>query len=611
MSTYKVFIQNNYLIIQCDDPVYSRQGLAKNIFIRPVDPTDPVSFEIWNMDNSPTKWATLKLSELVDEGDTPYDYSTWTAFYTANTGQFGGSGGASGGATEATLSALNNKVPTQGQKTMDESVPVAIASDQSPVPVSASSLPLPTGASTSAKQDTQIGQLVDLGDAVADILATQSTSVNQSAQTTLLQNISDSTKLEDSPSASGDRLMSVGGVRLDADTSPVSADGDYHSLVFNSTGRVKVSAKPAATSATTGTITTSTSVVPMECARETGATLTLTGTFTGVNITFEFSLDSTNGTDGSWFGLLGTRTNAETIELVSGVVATGLVYGWQFGLPAGTTYIRARATAFTSGTANVTWKPGAFAYDPVARVSTLGTGTATVGSIASIGTSVTPGTAAANLGKAEDAVATSGDTGVFALAVRRDTLTTGSSATGDYNEFAVDQYGAQLVRSFEKHAKTYSASAKTSLAVSARDVMMIPGNAVTVVYVTKLIISGTATVARLQDLQVVRRSTANTGGTSSSMSVAQHDSTDAAPSSTPITYTANPSALGTLAGTIRQSFLALGTPASSDDNIIVFDFGDKGRPVVLRGTTQSLCIDMSATSLSGDVLSVSVEWYEI
>lgn len=55
--------------------------------------------------------------------------------------------------------------------------------------------------------------------------------------------------------------------------------------------------------------------------------------------------------------------------------------------------------------------------------------------------SVTPGTAAANLGKAEDAAHTSGDTGVMALAVRTDTLAASSGTTGDYEALHTDSVG--------------------------------------------------------------------------------------------------------------------------------------------------------------------------
>jgi hypothetical protein len=58
-------------------------------------------------------------------------------------------------------------------------------------------------------------------------------------------------------------------------------------------------------------------------------------------------------------------------------------------------------------------------------------------------TSVIPGTTATALGKAEDAGHTSGDVGVFALAVRQDTPNTAASATdADYTQISVSSTGA-------------------------------------------------------------------------------------------------------------------------------------------------------------------------
>lgn len=51
-------------------------------------------------------------------------------------------------ATESTLSALNEKIPLQGQSSMASSIPVVIASDQTALPISISSISLPTGAAT-------------------------------------------------------------------------------------------------------------------------------------------------------------------------------------------------------------------------------------------------------------------------------------------------------------------------------------------------------------------------------------------------------------------------------------------------------------------------------
>lgn len=56
-------------------------------------------------------------------------------------------------------------------------------------------------------------------------------------------------------------------------------------------------------------------------------------------------------------------------------------------------------------------------------------------------TSITPGTAATNLGKAEDAAHTSGDVGVMAMTVRQDTAAALSGANADYQPLITDANG--------------------------------------------------------------------------------------------------------------------------------------------------------------------------
>lgn len=76
-----------------------------------------------------------------------------------------------------------------------------------------------------------------------------------------------------------------------------------------------------------------------------------------------------------------------------------------------------------------------------ATQATLQTGANTVGNIGTITTSITPGTAAANLGKAEDAAHTSGDVGVMALTRRIDTVASSAGTTGDYATLNTDANG--------------------------------------------------------------------------------------------------------------------------------------------------------------------------
>lgn len=71
----------------------------------------------------------------------------------------------------------------------------------------------------------------------------------------------------------------------------------------------------------------------------------------------------------------------------------------------------------------------------------LPTGSNTIGNVGTIATSVTPGTSAAHLGKAEDAVHASGDTGLFVLSVRKDTATQLAGSDGDYAPTITDASG--------------------------------------------------------------------------------------------------------------------------------------------------------------------------
>jgi hypothetical protein len=87
-----------------------------------------------------------------------------------------------------------------------------------------------------------------------------------------------------------------------------------------------------------------------------------------------------------------------------------------------------------------------------------GGGSITVDGTVAVGPTVTPGTAATNLGKAEDAVHASGDVGVMALAVRNDAATA-LAANGDYIPITTDSTG-----------KVYTTAVVTSV---------IPGTAAT------------------------------------------------------------------------------------------------------------------------------------
>jgi hypothetical protein len=92
------------------------------------------------------------------------------------------------------------------------------------------------------------------------------------------------------------------------------------------------------------------------------------------------------------------------------------------------------------------------------------------GNIATIGTSVTPGTGAANLGKAEDAAHTSGDTGVAVWGVRNDNLATTYGADQDYGPLATDKNGRVLV------AQKAATGTLSNVSASATSVTVLAAN---------------------------------------------------------------------------------------------------------------------------------------
>jgi hypothetical protein len=137
---------------------------------------------------------------------------------------------------------------------------------------------------------------------------------------------------------------------------------------------------------TTGTITSATSTVTtgnLEKANTIG--LTIRGTYAGVNVSFEVSDDNTN-----WGLIQGGRVDTGGLESASGVIPSNTTRQWNFTF-GGFVYFRVRATAWTSGTANVNIDPGTLALAPVVAATIAGqpSATATVTNVSASATNVT------------------------------------------------------------------------------------------------------------------------------------------------------------------------------------------------------------------------------
>lgn len=172
---------------------------------------------------------------------------------------------------------------------------------------------------------------------------------------------------------------------------------------------------------------------------------------------------------------------------------------------------------------------------------------------------------------------------------------------------------ASVVRPLPYEPQTYSAAASAFVpAATATDVWNFQGSGTKTIRIHKIKVTGTTTSGSAIKITIslIRRSAANTGGTSVVGTAVPHDSNNAAATAVVRHYTANPSALGTAVGTVRSdttSFQGSGITAG----VLEWDFEDGGQPLILRGTSQFLSIGFGSVTVTGGVVSISCEWSEV
>lgn len=180
----------------------------------------------------------------------------------------------------------------------------------------------------------------------------------------------------------------------------------------------------------------------------------------------------------------------------------------------------------------------------------------------------------------------------------------------DQQRSAVGTTGIQAV-STESSKTTYSVGVTGfTPAATPTDFWQITGSATKTVRVMFLEISGFATAAITEDIQLVKRSTASTGGTPTALTVMPYDSNDAAPTAVVNTFAANPSPLGTSVGIGRSKKLNLGATGAAGS--VVWDFSTRNtKGIVLRGVAQSLNLNWNGAAVPGGcTLNIDVEFTE-
>jgi hypothetical protein len=155
-----------------------------------------------------------------------------------------------------------------------------------------------------------------------------------------------------------------------------------------------------------------------------------------------------------------------------------------------------------------------------------------------------------------------------------------------------------------------------SFAVSATDVWQIIGSASKTIKINRIQITADASGLGTFDMTLVKRITANTGGTVAALVPIPYDSYDPVATATLQTYSVNPSALGT--GTmIRCDSTALPGAAATGYpyNPLIWDFGTRNvKCPTLRGVGESLAINLQMavgqTIPAGLTMYIDVEFTE-
>lgn len=159
---------------------------------------------------------------------------------------------------------------------------------------------------------------------------------------------------------------------------------------------------------------------------------------------------------------------------------------------------------------------------------------------------------------------------------------------------------------------TYKASAIVTTAASATDIFTLKGSATKVVTVTSIECSGLATTAGAAELTLIKRSAANTGGTSTAPVAVPVQSTLPAGTAAVAAYTANPT-VGTAVGTVGSKVVGLPLATGAGGGGVSWDFVSDGfsQPIVLRGAAQSLSVNGNGATLApGATLGCTFTWTE-
>jgi len=144
------------------------------------------------------------------------------------------------------------------------------------------------------------------------------------------------------------------------------------------------------------------------------------------------------------------------------------------------------------------------------------------------------------------------------------------------------------------------------------DMVTLTGSASKTIKILALTLFTTQTAAGTNTFYIVKRSTANSAGTSTTPTIVPHDSNNAAATAVMRQYSANPT-LGNSLGNIRGARITTPAAAGLLDTSYIFDFTHSafGQGIVLRGTGEVMALNFNGAALpAGLTVTAEITWLE-
>lgn len=162
---------------------------------------------------------------------------------------------------------------------------------------------------------------------------------------------------------------------------------------------------------------------------------------------------------------------------------------------------------------------------------------------------------------------------------------------------------------------TFSTSVYLTPASSATDIMELVGSATKTIRIRRVLINGIATTSVNAPVLIVKR-VARDDGNAAIVPITAYDTNSPTGQNTATAvvekYTANPTEPSSAANTIiiAERFVLLGNLTTATSQFWDMFFGTQGSNIILRGTSETLAINLDTRTYAGATINVVVEWTE-